>query len=118
MAAVGPARMVPVLWDTDGDDWIGTATPATVGRTVLSEARPGSIILLHDGGGRRGITVRALPRIVSGLRARGLEPVLVSDLLERDPPPTETPAPEQIPRPTSDPVGQAARAIANVLTKR
>lgn len=103
MAAVASARMPPVLWDVDGDDWARDATPARVARTVLAEVRPGSIILLHDGGGRRGVTVRALPRIVSGLRARGLEPVLVSDLLERDPPPTDTPEPGRTPRRTSDP---------------
>ena len=81
MAAVGAARMVPVLWDADGDDWARGATPVRVSRTILSEVRPGSIILLHDGGGRRGVTVRALPRIVAGLRARGLEPVLVLSLI-------------------------------------
>jgi peptidoglycan-N-acetylglucosamine deacetylase len=89
MAAVAPARMVPVLWDVDGEDWTEKATPRSVARTVLREVRPGSIILLHDGGGRRGVTVRALPRIVAGLRARGLEIVLVTDLLERDPPPSD-----------------------------
>ena len=104
MAAVGPARMVPVLWDADGDDWAAGATPGRVTRTILAEVRPGSIILLHDGGGRRGVTVRALPRIVAGLRARGLEPVLVSDLLERDPPPSDEPAAGRAPGGYSDPV--------------
>lgn len=104
MAAVAPARMVPVLWDADGDDWAEDATAARVARTVLSEVRPGSIILLHDGGGRRGVTVRALPRIVAGLRARGLEPVLVSELLERDPPPSVPPTPARAPDRASDPV--------------
>ncbi len=87
MAAVAGARMVPVLWDVDGDDWADDATPARVARTVMREVRPGSIILLHDGGGRRGVTVRALPRIVAGLRARHLEIVPLTRLLERDPPP-------------------------------
>ena len=120
MAAVAAARMVPVLWDADGDDWAGGATPARVSRTILSEVRPGSIILLHDGGGRRGVTVRALPRIVAGLRARGLEPVLVSELLERDPPPRDRPPAERATDPTPGPVRQASgmRASAKVLTKR
>jgi len=34
--------------------------------------RPGSIILLHDGGGDRSATVRALPRIIRGIRKMGL----------------------------------------------
>jgi cellulose synthase/poly-beta-1,6-N-acetylglucosamine synthase-like glycosyltransferase/peptidoglycan/xylan/chitin deacetylase (PgdA/CDA1 family)/spore germination protein YaaH len=41
----------------------------------------GNIILLHDGGGDRRETVRALPMIIEGLRARGYEIVSVSGLL-------------------------------------
>jgi cellulose synthase/poly-beta-1,6-N-acetylglucosamine synthase-like glycosyltransferase/peptidoglycan/xylan/chitin deacetylase (PgdA/CDA1 family)/spore germination protein YaaH len=41
----------------------------------------GNIILLHDGGGNRTETVKALPLIIDGLRARGYEIVPVSDLI-------------------------------------
>ena len=41
----------------------------------------GNIILLHDGGGDRRETVRALPMIIEGLRARGYEIVPVYQLL-------------------------------------
>ncbi len=41
----------------------------------------GSIILLHDGGGNRSETVKALPTIIEGIRAKGLQIVSVSDLL-------------------------------------
>ena len=41
----------------------------------------GSIILLHDGGGDRSETVKALPMIIAGIRARGLQIVSVADLL-------------------------------------
>jgi len=41
----------------------------------------GNIILLHDGGGDRRETVRALPMIIAGIRARGLQIVSVGDLL-------------------------------------
>jgi len=41
----------------------------------------GNIILLHDGGGNRRETVRALPMIIDGLRARGYEVVPVYQLL-------------------------------------
>ncbi|HXY49157.1 MAG TPA: glycosyltransferase [Terriglobales bacterium] len=41
----------------------------------------GNIILLHDGGGDRRETVRALPMIIEGLRARGYAIVPVSELL-------------------------------------
>jgi peptidoglycan-N-acetylglucosamine deacetylase len=41
----------------------------------------GNIILLHDGGGNRSQTVKALGTMIDGLRARGYEIVPVSDLL-------------------------------------
>jgi cellulose synthase/poly-beta-1,6-N-acetylglucosamine synthase-like glycosyltransferase/peptidoglycan/xylan/chitin deacetylase (PgdA/CDA1 family) len=41
----------------------------------------GNIILLHDGGGDRSETVKALGMIIDGLRTRGYEIVPVSDLL-------------------------------------
>jgi cellulose synthase/poly-beta-1,6-N-acetylglucosamine synthase-like glycosyltransferase/peptidoglycan/xylan/chitin deacetylase (PgdA/CDA1 family)/spore germination protein YaaH len=43
----------------------------------------GNIILLHDGGGDRRETVRALPMIIAGIRARGLQIVSVGDLLHK-----------------------------------
>src|ERR1700722_16272726 len=44
------------------------------------DLRCGNIILLHDGGGNRAETVRALPMIIEGVRARGLEIAPVYDL--------------------------------------
>ena len=41
----------------------------------------GNIILLHDGGGNRSETLKALPQIIDGLRQRGYEVVPVSSLL-------------------------------------
>jgi len=41
----------------------------------------GCIILLHDGGGDRSQTVKALPLIIDGVRERGYEVVPVSDLI-------------------------------------
>jgi peptidoglycan/xylan/chitin deacetylase (PgdA/CDA1 family) len=55
--------------------------PDTIAARVLERARPGDIILLHDGGGDRANTVAALPRILEGLRARGLPVVPLADLL-------------------------------------
>jgi peptidoglycan/xylan/chitin deacetylase (PgdA/CDA1 family) len=58
-----------VFWDVAPDDW---AMPGaeTIAQRVLEEARPGSIILLHDGGGDRSQTVAALSTIVEGLLER------------------------------------------------
>jgi peptidoglycan-N-acetylglucosamine deacetylase len=43
----------------------------------------GNIILLHDGGGDRRETVRALPMIIDGARAKGVQIVSVSELLHK-----------------------------------
>jgi len=45
------------------------------------DLRCGNIVLLHDGGGNRAETVRALPMIIDGIRARGLEIATVYDLI-------------------------------------
>lgn len=61
-----------VLWSVDADDWRAHTSAARIVRNVLGAVKPGSIILLHDGGGDRSATVAALPAIIHGIRARGL----------------------------------------------
>jgi peptidoglycan-N-acetylglucosamine deacetylase len=43
----------------------------------------GNIILLHDGGGNRSETVKALPEIIDGIRQKGYQIVPVSGLLDK-----------------------------------
>lgn len=62
-----------VLWSVDAEDWRPRATAKEIVRRVLRDVRPGSIVLLHDGGGDRSQTVKALSRIVRGIRAKGLK---------------------------------------------
>jgi len=64
--------MRTVLWDVDPEDWAGGRSPAALAAAVLREVRPGSIVLLHDGGGDGWTTARALPAIVRGIRRMGL----------------------------------------------
>ena len=47
----------------------------------VDDLRCGNIVLLHDGGGDRAETVRALPMIIDGIRARGYEIAPVYELL-------------------------------------
>ena len=47
----------------------------------LENLRCGNIVLLHDGGGNRAETVRALPMIIDGIRAKGYEIAPVYELL-------------------------------------
>jgi cellulose synthase/poly-beta-1,6-N-acetylglucosamine synthase-like glycosyltransferase/peptidoglycan/xylan/chitin deacetylase (PgdA/CDA1 family)/spore germination protein YaaH len=50
------------------------------GVTSSDPERRGEVVLLHDGGGDRSETVRALPEIIRELRARGYRFVTVSEL--------------------------------------
>ena len=52
---------------------------------MVSQTKPGSIILMHDGGGPRGQTLAALPRIINTLRGRGYKFATVPDLLGLQP---------------------------------
>ncbi|QDY80469.1 polysaccharide deacetylase family protein [Streptomyces qinzhouensis] len=54
------------LWDVDSWDWAGPG-PEKITRTVLDHVRPGSMILMHDGGGDRRQGVEALPAVLEGL---------------------------------------------------
>lgn len=58
------------LWTIDPRDWSMPGTSAIIWR-VLNNVAPGSVILLHDGGGNRSQTVAALPTILQKLKARG-----------------------------------------------
>jgi peptidoglycan-N-acetylglucosamine deacetylase len=61
-----------VLWSVDPADWQPGVTANQLVQRVLAAARPGAIVLLHDGGGNRSATVAALPAIIDGLRRLGL----------------------------------------------
>ncbi len=71
-----------ILWDVEPFDW---AMPGAklIAQRVLDDVRPGSVILLHDGGGDRTQTVDALEPIIQGVRWRGLEFVPVGELAVR-----------------------------------
>ena len=81
--------MLPILWNVDSNDW-QLDDPRTVADNVLNAPNlgPGAIILLHDGGDDRSMTVNALPAIMDGLRKRGLRSVTIPELLRQGPPET------------------------------
>jgi peptidoglycan/xylan/chitin deacetylase (PgdA/CDA1 family) len=77
LTAVGANRYrLTVNWDIDTIDWRpinnpgGPAGPtaAQITSKVLANAQPGSIVLMHLGGYE---TLKALPEMIEGLRARG-----------------------------------------------
>ncbi len=69
-----------IMWDDDPRDWSRPGTNVIVQR-VLGEVHAGSVILMHDGPANRQETLAALPAILAGLRARGLRPVTLPQLL-------------------------------------
>jgi peptidoglycan/xylan/chitin deacetylase (PgdA/CDA1 family) len=62
-----------VMWSVDPHDWDASRTPKDIAKQVLRRVRPGSIVLLHDGGGDAGQTIAALPKIIRGIRKMGLD---------------------------------------------
>ena len=73
-------RMKVVNWDVDTSDWKLPGAGAIAG-SIVRHVRPGSIVLMHDGGGPRSGTVEALAPAIGVLRRRGYELVTVSELL-------------------------------------
>jgi peptidoglycan/xylan/chitin deacetylase (PgdA/CDA1 family) len=68
-----------VLWDLDSQDEHHPGV-AAIRANAVGLAQPGSIILMHDGG-HHPMTVRALPGVIRGLRARGFHFTTVTALL-------------------------------------
>ncbi|HKG01763.1 MAG TPA: polysaccharide deacetylase family protein [Conexibacter sp.] len=85
---LGRQRMLSVLWSVDSEDYTQPGTDAIV-RNVVDAAQPGSIVLMHDGGGDRTQTLAAVPRIVAELRRQGYRFVSVPRLLLENPPPQD-----------------------------
>jgi peptidoglycan/xylan/chitin deacetylase (PgdA/CDA1 family) len=88
--AVSPALLVEarsmgyttIQWTIDPCDW---ALPGVseIESNVITNARPGAIVELHDGGGDRSQTLTALPDIIMTLEARGYRFVTVTQLLRQ-----------------------------------
>ena len=69
-----------VMWSVQVADWRAPSALSVAART-LRRVRPGSIVLLHDGGGNRHNTVEAVRWMVGHLALAGYEMVTVPELL-------------------------------------
>lgn len=78
-AAAAGNHLETILWTIDSEDDHHVPT-ARLRAHVIGAARPGSIILMHDGG-HHPQTPLALPRIIEGLHERGFQLVTVTELL-------------------------------------
>lgn len=61
--------MTALHWDVDPRDWDKPGAEA-ISKRVIDQARPGSIILLHDGGGDRSATLTACPTLLTTLKQK------------------------------------------------
>jgi len=59
-----------VLWSIDTGDW-KRPSPGKIVSRVMRNVRPGAVVLMHDGGGDRTNTVKALPTIIQKLKEQG-----------------------------------------------
>jgi len=80
-------NLFPVVWSLYVSEWSRSTTAHSIYVDAMRHAQPGTVILLHDcaGPGSRpdapAIVARALPRLITGLRRRGLQLVSLSRLL-------------------------------------
>lgn len=92
-----------LMWSVDPHDSAPKITPEEIAKRVLAQAKPGGIILLHDGGGDRQATLKALPIILTKLKAQGYRFVTIPELLRLEgakPIPTPTPVASPVPSPS------------------
>ncbi len=80
IASAASLGMFTVTWNVDPRDW-STPGEAAIYDTIVGTTQPGSIILMHDGGGNRSETLAALPQVIDTLRSRGYRFTTVSQLL-------------------------------------
>ncbi len=73
-----------VLWNVDPRDYEATDSHVVVTH-VLEHVRPGAIVLLHDGGGDRSLTIEATAQLIPKLQAQGYRFKTVSELLALQP---------------------------------
>lgn len=99
-----------MMWSVDSEDsQPHRPSPAAMIKTVMAGAKPGGIVLMHDGGGSHGNTAIALPTIIAKLRANGYKFVTIPELLAMDSLPADNPTAGTTPIPSTTP----AKVTAN-----
>jgi peptidoglycan-N-acetylglucosamine deacetylase len=75
------AGMLTIQWDVDPHDYVYAERPHYIAGAVSKAVRGGSIVVMHDGGGDRSRTLRALPLLLHRLRRHGYRAVAIDQLL-------------------------------------
>ncbi|MET8471810.1 glycosyltransferase [Streptomyces sp. NPDC006422] len=81
---LGDKGYLTVFEDVDSEDWQRPGVDAIVEHVTRPLDGRGAVVLLHDSGGDRSQTVRALERIVPELKQRGYRFATVSEALGAD----------------------------------
>lgn len=86
MRVAANLRFTIIGWDNMTNDWDSGKEADQIVRAILRRAKPGGIIVLHDGrstrqGFDRTPLLRALPEILAGLKGQGYELVTVPELI-------------------------------------
>ncbi len=90
-----------IYWNIDPQDWRTGATPEEIINNVMTNIRPGAIILMHEG---KPQTLKALPELIDDIKKQGYEIGTVSELLGLPKPPL----------PSGPPAGTAASVYSAV----
>jgi len=69
-----------ILWNIGPKDF-KCRSSREIEEKIIKKLKPGSIIVLHDGGGKRDLTVNALPTIIRKVEGMGYKFVTISELL-------------------------------------
>lgn len=70
------------MWSVDPQDW-RQPDGRVLGPELVRTVKPGSIVLLHDGGGTRAGTVWALPGVIRELKRQGYTFVTLDELMAK-----------------------------------
>lgn len=73
-------KKINVLWNVDPKDY-ETPDPEKIANCVINSVEPGSIVLLHDGGGDRSPTVAATRIVLQKLQQEGYQFKTISELM-------------------------------------
>lgn len=70
-----------IAWSDVANDYDIKITYEKIANNIIDNVQPGAIIVLHDGGGKREKTVKALSIIINALRDKGYEFLTIPELL-------------------------------------
>ncbi|GEM_PF-2274849 len=78
-AAINDAGYHVAMWSIDPRDWQNPGSSVVADR-ILTMAKDGAVVVLHDGGGNRSGTVAAMRTVIPALQKRGYQIVTLSEL--------------------------------------